>query len=71
MEFITISDGKTIGLFIERVNGVLCLTGIDDNEKQCPLMAFSNGGFNRFERVDLNGIETDERGRIKDMNFMK
>ena len=51
-------------LYLEEKNGKICLFGKDERGREQALMIFGNGIYERTWSVDLDGIKTDDNGRI-------
>ena len=61
--------GSDLELYFEKDEydgSVYLIAKIDDDREDC-IMSFSDGRFYRMDGIQLNGIETDSKGRIKEI----
>jgi len=58
-----------IELRLEKMSGFVQLRGRDDNGDMKVLMEFQDGKFHRLNFAQLEGLETDEEGRIGELKL--
>ena len=57
-----------IELYLIEEDGIIKLMGRDKNEEEKYIMEFKDGKFERVECADLDGLDTDDEGRIKEIS---
>ena len=58
------NEEPEVELYLEEKNGKITLYGKDERGIEQALMIFSNRIFCRIRSVNLDGIKTDDNGRI-------